>query len=83
MTEKELVEMMYEKHKKWLLNAKEASSEWGSSYSALSKLFGGGEALPDKMILQKQIIPPWVMFGQKRMWKITEIAKWIINTEKK
>lgn len=74
--------MMYEKHKKWLLNSREAASEWGSSYSALSKLFGGEEALPEKVILQKQIIPPWVMFGQKRMWKITEIAKWLLETEK-
>lgn len=82
MTEKELVAIMYEKHKKWLLNAKEASSEWGSSYSALSKLFGGGDALPEKIILEKQIIPPWIIFGQKRMWKITDIAHWIINTEK-
>jgi hypothetical protein len=82
MTEKELVEMMYKKHKKWLLNAKEASTEWGSSYSALSKLFGGSDALPEKMLLQKQIIPPWTMFGQKRMWKITEIAKWLLETEK-
>lgn len=82
MTEKELVEMMYRKHNKWLLNAKEASTEWGSSYSALSKLFGGDDALPEKMILERQIIPPWTMFGQKRMWKITDIAKWLLDTEK-
>ncbi|MEW5831692.1 MAG: hypothetical protein AB1763_02515 [Campylobacterota bacterium] len=81
MTEKELVEMMYGKHKKWLLNANEAAAEWGSSYSALSKLFGGSDALPEKMLLQKQIIPPWTMFGQKRMWKITDIAAWLVNTE--
>lgn len=82
MTEKELVKMMYDKHQKWLLNAKETSSECGISYSTLSKLFGGEQALPDTMILQKQIIPPWRMFGQKRMWKITDIANWLIETEK-
>lgn len=82
MTERELVEMMYMKHQKLLLNAKEAASEWGSSYSALSKLFGGVEALPEKIILEKQIIPPWMNYGGRRMWKITDIAKWILDTEK-
>lgn len=81
MTEKELVEMMYHKHQKWVLSAEEAAIEWGSSYSALSKLFGGKDAIPDSIILRKQIIPTWIMYGTRRMWKITAIAKWLIDTE--
>ena len=81
MTEKELVEIMYKKHKKWLLSAAEAALEWGSSYSSLSKLFGGKNALPESVILEKNIIPCWSKIGHKRMWKLTEIAKWILETE--
>ncbi|MBE0515598.1 hypothetical protein [Sulfurimonas sp.] len=81
MTEKEIVEMMYQKHQKLFLNATEASLEWGSSYSSLSKLFGGKDALPEAVILEKNIIPQWVMVGNKRMWKLTDIAEWILNTE--
>lgn len=83
MTEKELVEIMYGKHKKWLLNANEAASEWGSSYSYVSKLFGGENALSEKFILEKNIIPPWINYGGRRMWKINDIATWLINTELK
>lgn len=81
MTEKELIAMMYNKHQKWVLSMEEAALEWGSSYSYVSKLFGGGNALSEKMILDKQIIPPWIQYGGRRMWKITEIAKWLANTE--
>ncbi|WP_345988752.1 hypothetical protein WCX18_00805 [Sulfurimonas sp. HSL1-2] len=81
MTEKELVEFMYQKHKKWMLNSKEAPYEWGSSYSSLSKLFGGKNALPEKLILVKKIIPPWTTINKRRMWKLTDIAKWLIETE--
>jgi hypothetical protein len=81
MTEKELVELMYDKHKKWLLSMEEAAVEWGSSYSYLSKLFTKDSPLSEKMILEKQIIPPWIQYGGRRMWKITDIAKWLVNTE--
>ena len=81
MTNKELVEMMYCKHKKLLLNAKEAATEWGSSYSSLNKLFGGENAISEKIILERKIIPKWTKFGKKRMWKITDISEWILNTE--
>lgn len=81
MTEKEMVEMMYKKHQKLLLNATEAPLEWGSSYSALSKMFGGEDALPESVILEKKLIPRWLKIGHKRMWKLTEIAKWILETE--
>lgn len=83
MTEKELAELMYQKHQKWALSMEEAALEWGSSYSYVSKLFGGANALSEKMILEKQIIPKWVKYGERRMWKITEIAKWLLETEKK
>lgn len=82
MTEKELVEMMYQKHQKLLLDTKEAPYEWGSSYSALSKLFGEKSAISEKMIREQKLIPNWTQFGKKRMWKLTEIANWILNTEK-
>lgn len=81
MSERELVEMMYQKHQKWILTGKEAALEWGSSYSALSKLFGGANALPDKIILEKNIIPRWTQSGKKRTWKLTAIAKWLLETE--
>lgn len=82
MTENELIKLMYEKHQKWILSAEEAAIEWGSSYSYLSKLFGGANSLPETTILEKKIIPPWINYGQRRMWKITDIAKWIVTTEK-
>jgi hypothetical protein len=81
MTEQELVEMMYKKHKKLLLTMEEAAKEWGSSYSKVSKLFGGKNALPEKFILDNKIVPCWTMLGTKRMWKLIDIAKWILNTE--
>lgn len=83
MTEKELTELMYKKHQKMVLSMEEAAVEWGSSYSYVSKLFGGANALSERMILGKQIIPKWVKYGERRMWKITEIAKWLVNTESK
>lgn len=79
--EKELVEMMYQKHQKWVLSMQEAATEWGSSYSYVSKLFTKDSPFSEKMILDKQIIPPWTKYGGRRMWKITEIAKWLVNTE--
>lgn len=81
MTEKEMVEMMYQKHHKLLLNAAEASLEWGSSYSSLTKLFGGRDALSETLILEKNMIPRWIKIGTKRMWKLTDIAQWILETE--
>lgn len=82
MNEVELVNLMYRKHQKLMLSAKEAPIEWGSSYSALNKLFGGENALSDKIIIEKKIIPRWTKIGNKRMWKLTDIAKWMLNTEK-
>lgn len=82
MTEKELTELMYQKHQKWILSMEEAALELGSSYSYISKLFGGASALSEKIILENQIIPPWIEYGGRRMWRITDIAKWILNTEK-
>ena len=81
MNEAELVDLLYKRHQKLMLNAKEASLEWGSSYSALNKLFGGENALSDKIILEKKIIPKWIKIGNKRMWKLTDIANWMLNTE--
>lgn len=81
MTEQELVEIMYKKHKKLLLTMKEAAKEWGSSYSKVSKLFGGKDALSEKLIIEKNLIPRWTKMGSKRMWKLIDIAKWILNTE--
>lgn len=82
MSEKELVQMMYQKHQKWVLSMEEAALEWGSSYSYVSKLFGGANALSEKLILEKQIIPAWIDYRGRRMWKITDIAEWLVNTER-
>lgn len=81
MSEKELVEMMYDKHRKWVLSMDEAAVEWGSSYSFVSKLFTKNSPFSEKMILDQQIIPPWFTYGGRRMWKLTDIAKWLVNTE--
>lgn len=82
MTEKELVEMMYRKHQKLFLNTTEASIEWGSSPSVVNKLFGGKDALPESVIVGKNIIPVWKKIGNKRMWPLTSIAQWVLNTER-
>ena len=81
MTKNELVKLLYAKYNKFVLNAHEAAREWGSSYSKLSKLFGGKDALSEKIILERKIIPKWTLLGKKRVWKITDIADWIIETE--
>lgn len=81
MSEKELVEMMYDKHRKWVLSMDEAAVEWGSSYSFVSKLFTKNSPFSEKMILDQQSIPPWITYGSRRMWKLTDIAKWLVNTE--
>lgn len=81
MSEKELITLMYEKHKKWVLSAEEAALEWGSSYSYLSKLFTKDSPFSEEMILQRKIIPKWIKYGSRRMWKITDIAKWLVETE--
>lgn len=82
MTEKELVEMMYRRRQKLFLNTTEAPVEWGSSPSAVNKLFGGKDALPESLILEKNIIPVWKKIGNKRMWSLTSIAQWVLNTER-
>lgn len=82
MIEKELVEMIYQKHQKIVLSMQEASVEWGSSYSYVSKLFTKDSPLSEKMLLENKIIPPWIKYGGRRMWKITDIAKWLLDTEK-
>jgi|GEM_PF-3943989 len=78
-----MAKLMYQKHQKWVLSMEEAAIEWGSSYSYVSKLFGGANALSEKMILDQQIIPPWIEYGGRRMWKINDIAAWLLNTEYK
>lgn len=83
MTEKELVEMMYRKHQKLLLNTTEAPIEWGSSPSAVNKLFGGKDALPERLIVEKNIIPVWKKIGNRRMWSLVSIAQWVLNTKGK
>lgn len=82
MTEKEMVEVMYNKHQKWLLSTEETATACGMSYSKFTKLFGGKDAIPEKIIMEKKTIPAWVYIGATRKWKITEIVKWIIETER-
>jgi hypothetical protein len=83
MSESDLVALMYEKHQKMVLSMEVAAIEWGSSYSYVSKLFAKESPLSETMILEKQIIPPWIKYGGRRMWRITDIAKWILNSERK
>jgi len=81
MSEEKLVEVMYAKHGKMLLDMKEACNEWGMSYSAATKLFGGEDSLSEKTIIERKIIPTWIKVGNRRMWKITDIVKWLVETE--
>lgn len=56
MKEKELVEIIYKKHEKLLLNTKETAEEIGISYSTLSKVF------------TKKIILIWKILKEKKCY---------------
>lgn len=82
MTEKEImIEKMYEKYGAWLLPVDQAAKEWGMSKSAVNKLFGGANAIPEKIIKSRRIIPLWTMVGKRRRWSLTNIADWVLNTQ--
>ncbi len=84
MTEKEMVEMLYKQYNKMVINLKEACEYrlFGMSYSKASKLFSGKDQLPDSVILENGILPKWEKKGSGvRQWKLTDIAKWLIEAE--
>jgi hypothetical protein len=84
MTEKEIFEVLYKRHRKMKINLAEAcrNRDFGISYSKAVKYFGGAKKLPDSIILQKKILPKWEKNENGiKMWKLTEIAKWLTETE--
>lgn len=84
MTEKMLFDVLYKKHGKMLINLTEAcrDKDFGMSYSKASKMFGGKDAIPESVIKEKKLLPIWETNNcGRRMWKITEIVKWLIETE--
>ena len=86
MTEKEMFEVLYKRHGKMKINLAEAcrNRDFGMSYSKASKYFGGKDALSDSIILKDEILPKWEKEKNGiKMWKLTEIAKWLVETEEK
>ena len=81
MHEKEIVEIMYKKHKKLLLNTKETAKEIGISYSNLSKFFTKENNIDIESVKKTKILPTWTKKRKRRVWKITEIAKWLLEKE--
>lgn len=86
MTEKEIFEVLYKRHEKMKINLAEAcrSKDFGMSYSKASKLFGGKNALPKSVILKNKMLPKWEESENRiKLWKLTEIAKWLVEAEQK
>jgi len=81
MTEEELVQILYAKYGKTVLNRKEVAKEIGMSLSKINKLFGGKNALSKKVILKRKILPIWHISGKQKKWTLVNVAKWILNTE--
>ncbi len=84
MTEKDYVELMYKRYGKTILNMKEMSNEVGKSYSLVTKMFGGKDAIPEDIILRYNLIPKWRKNENgRREWTIFSIAKWLLYEENK
>jgi hypothetical protein len=86
MTEKEMFTVLYARHEKMMINLAEACrhKDFGMSYSKASKIFGGKNALAESTILKNKILPKWEKTNNGiRLWKLTEIAKWLVETEEK
>ena len=78
--------ILYKRHEKMKINLAEAcrSKDFGMSYSKASKLFGGKNALPKSVILKNKMLPKWEKSENGiKLWKLTEIANWLIQTEEK
>ena len=78
-----LTEMMNKRHEICVLPLAKAAKEWGSSYSDASNLFSPKNGKPIDIIKKHKMIPKWYTIGNKRMWKITDIADWLTNTTRK
>jgi AraC-like DNA-binding protein len=84
MEEKETIVSLYKVYGKRKLKLKEVCQEIGMSYSKASKYFGGDSSYSDKFILKHKLLPVWEQFeGEQRRWNISEVAKWLCNTEHK
>ncbi|MCF6245071.1 MAG: hypothetical protein L3J43_08535 [Sulfurovum sp.] len=78
-----LIELINERHKICVLPLTKAAKEWGSSYSDASKLFSPKNGKSIDIIKKHKMVPVWFMVGNKKMWKITDIVDWLINTTKR
>ena len=84
MTEEKMFHILYKRHGKMKITLAEAcrNKDFGMSYSKAAKLFGGKSSLPESTILKKKILPKWEKSTNgRRLWKLVEIAKWLVDTQ--
>ncbi len=75
----EKVKIIFEKYQTMGLNIKQMSKVIGISSSKTTKIFSD---FPEKIILEKNMLPPWKKIGGTRLWDIEIILKWNSETEK-
>ena len=74
----EKVKIVFEKYQTMGLNIKQMSKVIGISSSKTTKIFSD---FPEKIILEKNMLPPWKKIGGTRLWDIEIILKWNSETE--
>ena len=75
----EKVKIVFEKYQTMGLNIKQMSKVIGISSSKTTKIFSD---FPEKIILEKNMLPPWKKIGGTRLLDIEIILKWNIETVK-
>ena len=75
----EKVKIIFEKYETMGLNIKQMSKVIGISSSKTTKIFSD---FPEKIILEKNMLPPWKKIGGTRLWDIEIILKWNSETVK-
>lgn len=73
----EKVKIIFEKYETMGLNIKQMSKVIGISSSKTTKIFSD---FPEKIILEKNMLPPWKKIGGTRLWDIEIILKWNSET---
>lgn len=73
----EKVKIIFEKYETMGLNIKQMSKVIGISSSKTTKIFSD---FPEKIILEKNMLPPWKKIGGTRLWDIEIILNWNSET---
>lgn len=73
----EKVKIIFEKYETMGLNIKQMSKVIGISSSKTTKIFSD---FSEKIILEKNMLPPWKKIGGTRLWDIEIILKWNSET---